>query len=39
MSTDGLWHYLPVTFGSRSATFTVPYSTTVILYVRVRAAV
>ena len=35
---DGLWHYLSVSFGNRSATFTVPYSTTVILYVRVAAA-
>ena len=39
LGTDGLWHYLPVTFGSRSATFTVPYSTTIILYVRTAAAV
>ena len=39
LGTDGLWHYLSVSFGSRSATFTVPYSTTVILYVRVAAAV
>ena len=39
LGTDGLWYYLPVTFGSRSATFTVPYSTTVILYVRTAAAV
>ena len=30
LGTDGLWHYLSVSFGSRSATFTVPYSTTVI---------
>ena len=39
LGTDGQWHYLSVSFGSRSATFTVPYSTTVILYVRVAAAV
>ena len=39
LGTDGLWHYLPVTFSSRSATFTVPYSTTIILYVRTAAAV
>lgn len=39
LGTDGLWYYLPVTFGSRSATFTVPYSTTIILYVRTAAAV
>ena len=38
LGTDGLWHYLSVSFGNRSATFTVPYSTTVILYVRVAAA-
>ena len=34
LGADGLWHYLSVSFGSRSATFTVPYSTTIILYVR-----
>ena len=39
LGTDGLWHYLSVSFGNRSATFTVPYSTTVILYVRTAAAV
>ena len=39
LGTDGLWHYLSVSFGSRSATFTVPYSTTIILYVRTAAAV
>ena len=38
LGSDGLWHYLPVTFGDRSATFTLPYSTTIILYVRVAVA-
>ena len=39
LGTDGLWHYLSVSFGNRTATFTVPYSTTIILYVRTAAAV
>ena len=39
LDANGNWVYLPVTFGSRSATFTVPYSTTIILYVRTAAAV
>lgn len=39
LGTDGLWHYLSVSFGNRTATFTVPYSTTIILYVRVAVAV
>ena len=34
LDANGNWGYLPVAFGSRSATFTVPYSTTIILYVR-----
>ena len=38
LGADGLWHYLPVSFGDRSATFTLPYSTTIILYVRVAVA-
>ena len=38
LDANGNWVYLPVAFGSRTATFTVPYSTTVILYVRVAAA-
>lgn len=39
LGPDGQWHYLSVSFGNRSATFTVPYSTTIILYVRSAAAV
>lgn len=39
LGADGQWHYLSVSFGNRSATFTVPYSTTIILYVRSAAAV
>lgn len=31
---NGHWQYMSVTYGKKSATFTVPYSTTVVLYVK-----